>query len=714
MEMDELYKNNRVDYWKSQLIGILDELILEKVPDVDWDLVHDYSYKYFIKYCTGKMWANHIAIIMIARSTFMRNNVETIVGCIRNMSNRLDQITEALKIESMELWDADTHLKKYMDAEILKEHSDNQRFTLLKTYNSSLRAVNNWVSTRFNEIDQQLMASFTLPVCNIALSISNQRSVVGEGQKKRKLETDAILPYYPEIRGESHFRWNLIHRIKTTYYDLINSFDSKTKLPFEFSISDEHLDELLHFRIWDRISFVMHPGHNYDSTSIIKAKKRIQNYSEKNNHLILEFVKAEKINSKSSIHTEGLWFYEIIKQGIIGQLPVSGSPENKKRCKKFLNSWGYGDPKSDSIPIPFDTKLKGLLSQGDFLSLNQNRCEGILINIDSLYAGATFGLAIVDIITTTGARLNELLQIKFSKDCIVVIEDDTQTKKSVRYVLRLIPKGRIEPEDYFIGEETLKNLIKVSNLLKEHYSTTEIPKVNYNYKRKELFPKSAPYAFQYNHVHFRNDTVSACLRFLLHGMVFKSIEGNTVVLKPHLLRHAFATHAVQVEKIPVDIVGQWLHQKNINITEYYSAPTTKILVQSSEEWLNSISSHIKVSEAIKRSPEEIIKMFEEAKLKVGTLNRVIGGVCSSHSFCPSKFQCIGCAAKIPEPDRKDEILKMKKWATDSANEWQQLGLLPEVNRMVQVIKECDKELYEIELMEAYRKDERYEPQIKIK
>jgi hypothetical protein len=71
----------------------------------------------------------------------------------------------------------------------------------------------------------------------------------------------------------------------------------------------------------------------------------------------------------------------------------------------------------------------------------------------------------------------------------------------------------------------------------------------------------APYLFQYGHRHLSDATITSCMRFLLHGMVFRTRDGNLVVLKSHLLRHAFATHAVQVEKIPVDIVGVWLHQK---------------------------------------------------------------------------------------------------------------------------------------------------------
>lgn len=37
----------------------------------------------------------------------------------------------------------------------------------------------------------------------------------------------------------------------------------------------------------------------------------------------------------------------------------------------------------------------------------------------------------------------------------------------------------------------------------------------------------------------------------------------------------FATHAVQSEKLPLDIVKEFLHQKNIGVTEYYTVPTSQ-------------------------------------------------------------------------------------------------------------------------------------------
>ena len=101
------------------------------------------------------------------------------------------------------------------------------------------------------------------------------------------------------------------------------------------------------------------------------------------------------------------------------------------------------------------------------------------------------------------------------------------------------------------------------------------------------------------------NTIASCMRFLLHGMVFRTREGKLVVLKAHLLRHAFATHAVQVEKIPIDVVGAWLHQKNLTVTDYYSKPTESMIAEASDLFLSRVAAQVNVSEAALRSPGRI-------------------------------------------------------------------------------------------------------------
>ena len=143
----------------------------------------------------------------------------------------------------------------------------------------------------------------------------------------------------------------------------------------------------------------------------------------------------------------------------------------------------------------------------------------------------------------------------------------------IRYAFRVIPKGERTdtPHTFFIGRETMRVLVTVATMLAEHYGLppgAPLPTVAFdpcNARAHRFGP--APYLFQYAGRHLAAADITACMRFLLHGLVFRTRDGQAVVLTAHLLRHAFATHAVQVEKIPVDIVGEWLKQKQLDVTD---------------------------------------------------------------------------------------------------------------------------------------------------
>jgi len=178
-------------------------------------------------------------------------------------------------------------------------------------------------------------------------------------------------------------------------------------------------------------------------------------------------------------------------------------------------------------------------------------------------------------------------------------------------------------------------------------------------------------------------------------------------------RHAFATHAVEVEKIPIDIVGAWLHQKNLGVTDYYSKPTESMVAEASDLFLSRVAAQINVSEAVLRSPDELQQLYKEARGKAGTLADVIGGQCVSHGYCAAKFACVGCAGKVPDPAKRYQIEKHKQWASLQVDYATLEGLRPEAERMKQLIRDCDNELAEMDLIESYRGDERHEVNIQI-
>lgn len=117
---------------------------------------------------------------------------------------------------------------------------------------------------------------------------------------------------------------------------------------------------------------------------------------------------------------------------------------------------------------------------------------------------------------------------------------------------------------------------------------------------------------------------------------------------------------------------------------------------------------------ILRSPEELQKEWEEHKAKVGVYNNVLGGTCVTDKVCPVKMACLGCVAKIPQPEKKHELFEIVELSKDMEKRFSSMGLTIEVNKAKQMRKLVRNELKEIELIEKYREEQMYEPEISFK
>ena len=195
---------------------------------------------------------------------------------------------------------------------------------------------------------------------------------------------------------------------------------------------------------------------------------------------------------------------------------------------------------------------------------------------------------------------------------------------------------------------------------------------------------------------------------------FETQEGQPVVFKTHLFRHAFATEAVQRQEIPIDIVAKILHQRDLNVTRYYSEPTPSQVAEKMGELHDVIANYVDLDEAILRSPEELQREWEEYKAKVGVYNNVLGGTCVTDKVCPVKMACLGCVAKILQPEKKHELLETIELSKDMEKRFVSMGLTIEVNKAKQMQKLARNELKEIELIEKYQEEQTHEPHISFK
>ncbi|WP_025845570.1 site-specific integrase [Paenibacillus ehimensis] len=684
--------------WYQLLTGKIDLTLLElKNYDCDyyWDNVDSNSLRYFVSNVVGNPWQNHLGLSLLC-VTDRKLSPQSIYNLMSTINARLKNLFEAANLNEMPEFNYSI-VEKYLTGGLISEHSDRQRQSFLNSYGSFVFNVSKWITTQFTNEQQNYFSSFLfpkLPFDNRDFSVRTKALDVAI--ETRKSEASAVTPLLPEIRAESHFRWNQVDRLRKAMRDVLEKTRrDHASLPIEFSYEEsEYANERWHFVLWDKESF----AECYEVGTSTE------------NEVFLEFIKAEKIDDGSP--GEGLWFLDILRHRLIGKWDSEYlSDDERNTIVAFLEQWGYEE--AEKGQAPFFHRNPGLLTQSVFIVRNSRKFNKMLINLEPIYVACTFARFALDIITSSGARMNELLQISYDKKCCVVTIDNSVIPTRKNYIYRLIPKGREEEENFYMPEVVFRFMSDIINLLRDSYNSSSIPEVEYSVpSRKHLMSKKR-YVFQYNGRHINEFTINAIIRFLLHGLIIQTSEGSQVVVKAHLLRHAFATHAVQTEKIPIDIVKSLLHQKDISVTEYYSAPTHQQISDTVDSLHDNWASFIDIQKGILRGPEELREIYADYKEKVGTLSKVVGGICTTDSVCPTKLACVGCAAKVPRPEFKQEILTYLKWAEESEIMFNEKGMLLEAKKMKISKNRAKNELKEIDLIERYQKDEGYEPKVQI-
>lgn len=696
--------------WYEKMIGHFDTQLMclqNYKGELLIDKLDERLLKYLYNNCLTCDWKNQllfIAFIYVSRN----NDQRSIANTLNILHPRLKDIFGECNITSFSDFEPDVHLYKYLQGNICVNSTNNQKSKLLNNYKSSEYHTNKWIINNLTSGEQEYYQKFLLPPFTYdSRDFSFTKLALEEAQNNRKDETDAILPHLSKIRVEANLRWNQMKRLRDAFQQQIRIVEADSiSLPIEFSYAEpKRIGEVFHFRLWDKPSFVLNHQKDFSDEVIYQAKQRKGTYSDGNKAYFLEFIRAESIEHDSV--PEGLWFNELIEKNVLGLWTKNRPVEEHEEILNFLSLWGYKS-ENEQKPTPFFSRHKGIITSSTFITLHKDKAEGLLIDVEPFYAACTFGLLAIDILTTTGSRKSELLQISNTQICIQV----KKINNKLHYSYSAIPKGRDSLEDFYISKQTMEHIQMVSRMLKEHYGSDKIPSVPYRDARKHLFPTPIPYYFQYAGKAFLENALYSCIRFLLHGLLFEMQDGKAVTIKTHLLRHAFATEAVQRQKMPIDIVAKMLHQKDFKVTEYYSAPTPTQIAESVSELHDVISSYVDIDDVYLRSPQELQKEFDTYAEKVGVFNKVLGGTCVTDYVCPTKMQCLGCKAKIPEPDQEDELLEVIQLSKDMEKRFKQMGLEVEVRKAKEMAKQAKIELKEIDLIKQYRKERSYEPVIR--
>ncbi|HDR8205224.1 TPA: site-specific integrase [Bacillus cereus] len=714
--------------WYQELKGKVDDniLVYQDKGGYFWDKVNLEHLRYFKNNSCGYPFTNHLALKLMVISN-QNLNPKSIHSNLTKITIGLKQLFQETKLVSLNNFDVNILLSDYLRREILPSHSDSKRSEFFNRYKNLVKSVLKWHSTKLTREQQEVFAPFLLPQTHLdGRDFKVSKTAKNAAKSKRKSETDVISKEFIKIRAEGGFRLNKVRRLRQKYLEVVEFVkDNGYPLPFEFSYieNEERGDrskELFSFRLWDKPSFVLHHSKNYSSVTINNAKVRRTTFSEENNEYFVEFLKAEVLDDKTGEpveETEGFWFLPIWEYQLIGYWPLSLSAEQINEKLKILKVYGYRESDSEKINVPFQSDHKGILAQGKFITSSQKYADGILMNVEVLYITALFGATALDIFTSSGARLGEVAQVHLGIDCLdqVSITDPETNEVKTSYIFRAIPKGRDKLAVFYTTKDTFDLIKEIAFYLRDQHYKGSIPKVEFRYMKEQGESRpDQPYLFQLHGKHFRPSTFAGILNFICFGLIYETQDKKLVKLKPHLLRHGFATHAVQAEDLPIDVVAMILNQKDLDVTKYYSQPTQSQVADVVSDFHTSMATTTDMMKEVLRQPEEIQALFERQREISGPFSKTVGGTCVTNKICPTQLACVGCATKIPEPEQKHELLAYLDWAEKSKEYHEEKGFKLEVLKIKKTIHDAKVELKEIALIEEYRRDKENEPRIIIR
>jgi hypothetical protein len=225
-------------------------------------------------------------------------------------------------------------------------------------------------------------------------------------------------PRSPKTAKEAHLRWNELKRLRTKFVEALALIElGQETVPLAFSYEEPRYGQRFHFIVWDRPHFVLAHQEQYQHSAFFRAKRQIRQRDSKPFFYFLECVKAEQLahpETPAACAGDGpLWFGDLIRYGLLRDGPFRGEPEELQRQRSYLESWGYLSEGEDMACAPFRTCVSGLLTSPRapalFLNEAHRLTHKVVFQVEPISAAATFGLAALELLTSTGMRINELL-----------------------------------------------------------------------------------------------------------------------------------------------------------------------------------------------------------------------------------------------------------------------------------------------------------------
>ncbi|MGY1423644.1 hypothetical protein [Bacillus cereus] len=258
-----------------ELVGNVDEHILHLRDSrgvLLLDKLNELPVKYFLNRCLGTPWQNQLLLAMFISGD--RNlDAQTVFSNIGHVNVRLKDIFQAYDLKTFTDFDTEKHMYDYFKSLIYPEHSNSQRAEFFRRYKSISYLSKKWLTSKLSEEQQEYFQQFLLPLPRYdSRDFIFNKQTREQAQNTRKSETDAIVPYLPQIRAEANFRWNQMKRLREAFLISCKRAEQKNvTLPLEFHYDEpERIGERFYFRLWDKPSFVLYHKEKF-TESIVKS-----------------------------------------------------------------------------------------------------------------------------------------------------------------------------------------------------------------------------------------------------------------------------------------------------------------------------------------------------------------------------------------------------------------------------------------------------------
>ncbi len=586
----------------------------------------------------------------------------------------------ALGLADIDGIDPDTFYPGFHDGQILPEVGTPLRSGWLRTYFRLLRKQDDYFG-RLTPGQADALVPFRLrPVSNASFWCRSPLfvQVRDESRGRRKAAAAAVHDKFYLFRNIAERRLNQLVRLRQAFQDACAHTRQDGAAAF-FPVALAYTEEAVtpagaartvthRFRVWD--------GHALRRAHAPVAPRRYYEAPEYGCGIELGadmlFLSYEGATSAAdTVELAEFWFADLARAGGLTYDPYPA----------FLAAHGY--VKGALYP---PARPDWAVSTGTWLKRLSADLGLLFLPVDTLLATGLIGQAALQVMTKTGARVGELMQLRLTPEHLTRAE--LPGGKEV-IAFRAKPKGRTKEEPFYIDGRCLKALHAWFAFLRERGGGAVVVPPTFQLREK---CGPAPYLFQFRGRHFASNDLNACLRILLHGIEVSTAQGETVRLSAHLLRHGFAAEMRQL-----DVIALLLKQRDVEVTRYYAQPTPAQLVGVQER---IFLDRIDLTRTHLRAPAAIRRQLEGAQGVVGALVPVVGGTCTVANMCPAKFACLGCAGNAPDPAKRSQVEEFKRIYGDMVQLASRQGLRAEERKAREVVAGCEDMLAEMALIDA--------------